>query len=472
MDGHGTTGKIATKQLLAPNQSRRLKGKLCHTQPPPLPPQCGDRQAVFQGRFVPSPLAVRKSLCLHRITYADVIDRVPSDPKLDLTSLRQGDLLGGRFRILGVINEGGLGLIYFGRDERKNEDVVIKVALKGSTPEETQKNQENITAEARALEVLGYGKKNIVDLVAIGDKDDFIVFKYIKGACFFDLNRLRPNLSKYKGDFEAYFCDTAVFTIAVLNAFKDVLEGLNALHGVGIVHGDICPGNIMFMPGENFNWQIDGVKIIDVGLGWRLESVPAGLFAGKPAYASPEQIKEGRSVDFRTDLYSLGIVLYQILQNCRPFEGYTDPKRIFSRKIKDKDPFGVPHAMVGRDEVLYIMKEDRVWERLVLDPGQKSLRIVPGYRKRLNEITDPDKRERITRLIERAEVERDEESLPHKRLTELFGDEKGNRIWNFVLKLTAFDRQDRYQSADEAREELAAILDDIHNYLPGISPRA
>ena len=178
---------------------------------------------------------------------------------------------------------------------------------------------------------------NVARTIAVGNEGDvhFMVLEYIPGMSLYDMVR-----SDRYGPLRV--TDAA-------RLFLKVIDGLGAAHLSGIVHRDIKPSNIMITPDGN-------AKILDLGLaramGDEQAITRANTVLGTLDYASPEQLRDARAADVRSDLYSVGCTLYFALSGRPPFEGGDMINKIFRQRLDDPEPLekiarGVPAAFAA-----------------------------------------------------------------------------------------------------------------------------
>jgi eukaryotic-like serine/threonine-protein kinase len=240
----------------------------------------------------------------------------------------------GHYEIRSLIGKGGMGEVYLAEDSELERCVAIKI-LSSSVLNDRERLQ-RFVKEAKAASALNH--PNILTIHEIGEFEHarFIVMEYIDGETLKKhMDRNRMNL------------------LEVLDVSIQVASALSAAHEAGIVHRDIKPQNIMIRRDQN-------VKVVDFGLAKLMEpqalvidtEAPTrsyidnkgGAVMGTPYYMSPEQAC-GREVDARADLWSLGVIIYEMVAGHLPFEG-DSPNSVIAR-VLERDPVSLSKCVPG-----------------------------------------------------------------------------------------------------------------------------
>lgn len=224
----------------------------------------------------------------------------------------------GRYEIVNELGRGAMGVVYKARDPKIDRLVAIKtISIFAHSPEEDREFRERLVTEAKAAGRLSH--PGIVTVYDVGEDPDtlnpYIVMEYIAG----------DSLEKQVAESAERFPLST--TLALV---EQVAEALDYAHSQGIVHRDIKPANIL-LP-ENGPPKITDFGIAKLNFG---HPTSLGEAMGTPAFMSPEQLN-GEAVDGRSDLFSLGVVLYTLLTGYRPFQG--NSALTISFKVVNRNP--------------------------------------------------------------------------------------------------------------------------------------
>lgn len=243
--------------------------------------------------------------------------------------MNEKDLIGvtlGNCTIERMIGKGGMAIVFLAQQSRPTRTVAIKVLLPTNTgdPEQQRVFLERFRREADTIARLEH--KNILPLYGYeeatikGERLAYLIMPYVRGGTL----RQRIDEMRYEG---------RQFDLSTIASYvNQVTEALSYAHSLGVVHRDIKPANLLF--------HSDGRLLLsDFGI-VRLNAMPAltmaGSFIGTAEYASPEQVGLGE-IDSRSDIYSLGIILFELLTGGVPFTGPT-PFAVMTRQLHDPVP--------------------------------------------------------------------------------------------------------------------------------------
>jgi len=210
----------------------------------------------------------------------------------------------GRYEILTELGRGAMGIVYKARDPKINRVVAVKTfALVNQTPEDEQEYRERFFREAEAAGRLSH--PGIVTVFDVGEEPEtrapYIVMEYVAGQSLDKLLMTRD--------------DRKLPPEAALQITLELAEALDCAHGQGVVHRDLKPANILLT--EDGHAKIADFGVAKLNLA---NTTLAGRTMGTPAFMSPEQLNE-EVVDGRSDIFSLGVILYTLLTGYRPFQG-------------------------------------------------------------------------------------------------------------------------------------------------------
>ena len=259
--------------------------------------------------------------------------------------IQKGTTLGGRYTILEELGRGGMGVVYKAEDTKLQRLVALKFLPSELTNVPEVKTR--FMREAQAAAALDH--PNICTVYEFDETEEstFISMAYIEGQS------LKKKMESDPLELEE-----------VISTATKVAEGLSEAHNKGIVHRDIKSGNIMVTDRGQ-------VKIMDFGLARTAEQTlltKAGTFMGTIAYMSPEQAK-GETVDHRTDIWSFGVVLYEMLSGCLPFKGDNEQAVVYSI-LKEN-----PKAITVLKSDIPVSIEQVVKKALEKDPDKRYQQI-------------------------------------------------------------------------------------------------
>jgi serine/threonine protein kinase len=246
-----------------------------------------------------------------------------------------GQLLDNKYKILRLLGEGGMGAVYEGENVRIHHRVAIKVMH--PNVEADNASRERFEREAQAAGRIG--SEHICEVYDLGELPSgarYMVMEFLAGESLstrvLKLGRIAPEV--------------------MAPLLLQLLEGLDAAHGAGIIHRDLKPDNVFLQRTKSGG---DFVKIVDFGVskfnalsgGEGMSMTRTGAVVGTPYYMSPEQVRGAKLVDHRSDLYSVGVVLFECITGTLPFQADTFNELMF--KIALEQPQDAEKLVPGLD---------------------------------------------------------------------------------------------------------------------------
>jgi eukaryotic-like serine/threonine-protein kinase len=235
------------------------------------------------------------------------VTRTLSGPTIEMTTPgatapkgpQIGKVFAGRYKVLSVLGRGGMGSVYLAADRELEEEIALKVLTPEAFEEGTIAVQ-TLKQEIRLARKITH--PNVVRTHDLGETDGvrFLTMEYVPGTMLKEVIDRKGRLAFAPG----------------VQIAKQLCRGLAAVHEAGIIHRDIKPHNVMVLPNGV-------VKLMDFGIARTAEGADTtadGQTVGTPYYMSPEQAR-GEKLDPRSDIYSVGVVLYELFTGERPIEG-------------------------------------------------------------------------------------------------------------------------------------------------------
>jgi serine/threonine-protein kinase len=322
-----------------------------------------------------APESLRDKTDLRDPTRADVRGAEVTAP------VNAGDVLAGKYRVERVLGMGGMGVVVAAKHMHLDQRVALKFLLP-----DLATNAETVARFARearaAVKIQSEHVGRVIDVGTLDSGSPYMVMEYLEGSDLSDVLRSRGPLPWQEAiDY-------------VLQACEAIAEA----HVSGIVHRDLKPANLFLIR------RADGspcIKVLDFGISKALESdgrsgpalTQTSALMGSPKYMSPEQLKSSRDVDARTDIWALGIILYELLSGEGAFRADTAPQLYVSIIQDPPQPLRRPDLPPGLDAIIF-----RCLEK---DPARR-FQTVADLARALGDFAPPQSRvsiERVSRIM-------------------------------------------------------------------------
>ncbi|MBN2383757.1 tetratricopeptide repeat protein [bacterium] len=288
--------------------------------------------------------APKTQVAMHKLSSADAKPgpSLSQEPGLSIEDIKPGTIFAQRYKIVSEIGRGGMGAIFRAEDLKLKETVALKLLLPG-----LQTNQQVIQRFIQEIKLsLKITHENVIRIYDIGEvgRINFISMEFIEGI---DLKKLIRTQGKLPLDYG-------------IEIVRQMCEGLSAAHKKGITHRDVKPQNILINLDNN-------IKIVDFGIA-KVETSDGmtreGVVIGTPEYMSPEQAL-AKKIDYRTDIYSVGVIMYEIFTGELPFQADT-PLGIALKHVNDR-----PGKLRDKDADIPRFLEDIVLKAMEKDPAKR-----------------------------------------------------------------------------------------------------
>jgi hypothetical protein len=272
------------------------------------------------------------------------VGRLASSDSIDAGGFTPGSVLAERYRVIGLLGRGGMGEVYRADDLKLGQPVALKFLPRLLADDPAR--LERFYAEVRIARQVSH--PNVCRVYDVGEMEGqyYLSMEYVDGE---DLASLLRRIGRLPPD-------------KALDIAREICAGLSAAHDKGVLHRDLKPANIM----------VDGrgrAKITDFGLAVAAGEVTEGEMSGTPAYMAPEQLA-GKGASIRTDIYALGLVLYELYTGRKAFEGASFQE--LKRKHSEDAPASPSSVSPGFDPVV----ERVILRCLEKDPGRRPFSVA------------------------------------------------------------------------------------------------
>jgi serine/threonine protein kinase len=242
----------------------------------------------------------------------DVPDSHTKTVQIPAKEIERGTTIADRYEVMEELGRGGMGNVYRVVDKKINEEMALKLLHPVIAAEE--KTIERFKNELKLARKITH--KNVCRMYDLNEEEGtpYITMEYVRGEDLKSMIRMTGQLSVRRA----------------LSIAKQICEGLAEAHRIGVLHRDLKPRNIMVDKEGN-------ARIMDFGIARSLKAegiTGDGIMVGTPEYMSPEQVK-GEETDERSDIYSLGIILFEMLTGKIPFDGDTSLTIAFKQRTEE-----------------------------------------------------------------------------------------------------------------------------------------